>query len=241
MKRDTLPRSVFPKGRWFYLVTADGKKRIWHPLSLIKDGLPALYTALAAAKTQAAGVGKVPELISAWEREVMPAHAEKTQRDEKARGRVIAEALVEFLPADVQTPDCSEFLAQFRAKPRTFNAYRAQLREYMRFAEEKGQRPAGSNPIQAVRTMATPAPCDSRTAIRSDRQSPRTAPPPRECRSTSPPGLWCACRSGSSRQGARQADACQGRQARPGRRSQRPPPRQAGSPPSLVSAVALGL
>jgi integrase len=156
-KRDTLPRGVFPKGRCYYLVTAQGKKRVWSKLSLIKDGLPALYTALAAAKAAAAGVGKVPELISDWEREVMPAHAEKTRRDERARGVVLADAFVEFFPADVETPDCSAFLAQFRNRPRTFNAYRAQLRELMRFAEEKGRRPAGSNPIQAIRTMRTPA------------------------------------------------------------------------------------
>lgn len=157
MKRTDLPRGVFPKGRWYYLVTAQGPKRVWSKLSPIKEGLPALYTALAAAKAAAAGVGKVPELISAWEREVMPAHAEKTRRDETARGVVIADAFVDFFPVDIETPDCSDFLAQFKAKPRTFNAYRAQLRELMRFAEEKGRRPAGSNPVQAIRTMRTKA------------------------------------------------------------------------------------
>lgn len=74
MKRDPLPRGVFPKGRWYYLVTAQGNKRIWHKLSLIKDGLPALYAALAEARTQAAGILTMPALIARWEREVMPAH-----------------------------------------------------------------------------------------------------------------------------------------------------------------------
>jgi len=156
MKRTDLPRGVFPKGRWFYLVTAQGPKRIWTAMSLIRDGLPALYTALAAAKAAASGADLMPALIAQWEREVMPAHAEKTQRDERARGKVIADAFVEFEPGQVETPDCSEFLLRFAGKPRTFNAYRAQLREYMRFAEEKGRRPAGSNPLQAIRTKATP-------------------------------------------------------------------------------------
>lgn len=156
MKRTDLPRSVFPKGKRYYLVTAEGKRRIWTKLSAISEGLPALYTALAAARSQASPTGKVPALIAQWEREVMPAHAEKTQRDERARGKVIADALVEFDPAEVETPDCSEFLQQFKSKPRTFNAYRGQLREYMRFAEEKGRRPAGSNPLQAIKTLATP-------------------------------------------------------------------------------------
>lgn len=156
MSRDDLPKRVFPKGRWYYLVTADGKRRVWTKLSKIAEGLPALYSALSAATAAATGVGKMPALIADWEREVMPAHAEKTRRDEQARGKVIAEAFAEFFPDQVETPDCSDFLAQFKAKPRTYNAYRAQLREYLRFAEEKGRRPAGSNPTQSIRTMRTP-------------------------------------------------------------------------------------
>lgn len=157
MKRTDLPRGVFPKGRWFYLVTAEGKKRLWSKLSLIKDGLPALYTALAEAKAAAAGSDKMPALVAGWERDVMPQHAEKTRKDERARGRVISEAFAEFRPVDVETPDCVAFLSQFKAKPRTHNAYRAQLRELMRYAETLGQRPPGSNPVSAIRTMRTPA------------------------------------------------------------------------------------
>lgn len=159
--RDDLPRGVFAKGRRYYLVTADGKRRIWHKLSRIDEGLPALYTALAAKKEELSrpdhGMERVPALVVAWEREVMPAHADKTRTDETARGKVIAAAFVEFTPADLDTPACSTFLQQWKAKPRSFNAYRAQLRELMRFAEEKGLRPAGTNPVQAIRTMRTPA------------------------------------------------------------------------------------
>jgi integrase len=154
--RNALPRSVFAKGKRYYLVSAQGKKRIWTGLSKISEGLPALYTALAAVQAQAAGVGRVPALVSLWEREVMPAHAAKTQADDRRYGAAIAEAFADFTPAEVETPDCSVFLAQFRAKPRTHNAYRAQLRELMRFAEERGLRPAGSNPLQSIRTLRTP-------------------------------------------------------------------------------------
>jgi integrase len=161
VKHEKPAPSVFPKGKWWYLVVADGKRRIWHKLSRIADGLPALYTALAAKKAELSqpdgSAGKMPELISRWEREVMPAHKPKTQRDDQARGKVIAEAFVEFLPGEVDTPACDAFLSQFKSKPRTFNAYRAQLREYMRFTEIKGERPPGSNPVLAIRTMATPA------------------------------------------------------------------------------------
>lgn len=159
-RRDELPRSVFAKGRQFYLVTADGKRRVWHKLSPIADGLPALYAALATKKAELAmapdHMATMPALIAAWQAEVMPAHAEKTQRDDKARCRVIADAFVEFTPDAVEAPDCSAFLQQFSGKPRTFNAYRALLRELMRYAEEKGKRPAGSNPLHAIRTKRTP-------------------------------------------------------------------------------------
>lgn len=158
--RDDLPRGVFPKGRRYYLVTAEGKRRIWHKLSRIDEGLPALYSALAAKKQELSqpdqGIDRMPALVAAWEREVMPAHADKTQTDDKARGKVIAAGLVEFTPAELDSPDCSTFLFQFKGKPRTFNAYRAQLRELMRFAEEKGLRKPGTNPVQSIRTMRTP-------------------------------------------------------------------------------------
>lgn len=158
--RDDLPRGVFAKGRRYYFVTAEGKRRIWHKLSRIEDGLPALYTALAAEKLRLSqpdqGIDRMPALVAAWEREVMPAHADKTQTDDKARGKVIAASLVEFTPAELDAPACSTFLLQFKGKPRTFNAYRAQLRELMRFAEEKGLRQPGTNPVQAIRTVRTP-------------------------------------------------------------------------------------
>jgi integrase len=156
-KDPSLPPRVFTQGRWYYLVVAVGTKRRWDKLSLIKDGLPALHRAYASRLEADARTGWLAQLIADWEDEVMPAHAEHTQDDEKARGKVIAAAFADFLVAEVETPDCSAFLQQYRTKPRTFNAYRAQLRELMRFAEEKGQRPAGTNPLQAIRTMPTPA------------------------------------------------------------------------------------
>jgi integrase len=158
--RDELPRGVFAKGRWFYFVTAEGKKRVWHKLSRISDGLPAMYSALAAKKTELAqppeGFGPMPFLIAQWEREEMPSLDPKVQKVEQQRGRVIADAFVEFLPDQVDAPACIDFLKQFRHMPRTFNAYRAKLRELMRFAEAKGRRPAGSNPTQAIKTMRCP-------------------------------------------------------------------------------------
>ena len=155
--RDEAPRGVHQKGGRWYLVVAEGTKRKWHSLTKVSQGLPALYTALGQKKLELAQATDsfitMPALIAHWERDVMPAHAAKTQRDDRAYGRVIAAAFAAFTPAQVETPDCSDFLQQFKSKPRTFNAYRSQLREYMRFAEERGMRPAGSNPLQSIRTL----------------------------------------------------------------------------------------
>jgi len=160
MSRDELPRGVFQKGRRYYFVTAEGKRRIWHKLSRVDDGLPAMYAALAAKKAELsrpAAVGAfLPALIADWEAEVMPRHAEKTRKDERRRDRDIADAFPTWTPEQLDAPAISTFLGQFTATPRTFNAYRAQIRELMRFAEEKGRRPAGTNPTAAIRTMKTP-------------------------------------------------------------------------------------
>lgn len=160
MSRDELPRGVFAKGLCYYLVTAEGKRRVWHRLSRISDGLPAMYAALALKKAELARdstlVANLPALIGDWELEVMPAHAPKTQIMDKFYNKNIAEALKAWTPEKLDAPACNEFLKQFKTMPRTFNGYRGQMRELMRFAEEKGRRPAGSNPLDAIRTMKNP-------------------------------------------------------------------------------------
>jgi integrase len=148
-----LPPRVFPNGAWYCLVTAHGKKRIWTKLSRIKDGLPAVYGALAKALALDAVDDRVPGLISRWERDVMPRHADKTQADDRRMGREIAEAFVEFSVGDVEPPHVAEFLRRMRDKPRTHNGYRAHLGELMRYAIELGLRPAGSNPVTDVPPM----------------------------------------------------------------------------------------
>lgn len=42
MRDVSLPPRVHPKGRFYYLVTAEGKKRIWTKLTRLKEGIPAL-------------------------------------------------------------------------------------------------------------------------------------------------------------------------------------------------------
>lgn len=157
-KDPALPARVFAKGASYYLVTADGAKRVWTRLSKIKDGLPAMYAALASLLADESRVGMVPKLIAEWEAEVMAGHAEKTRRDERARGCVIAHAFADFHASQVTPPKVIAFLKAFRSTPRTHNLYRAQLGELMRFAIEKGYREAGTNPVaNVVKTLPTRA------------------------------------------------------------------------------------
>lgn len=153
-----LPPRVYPKGRWYYLVTAEGKKRVWLRLTKIKEGLPALYMKLADLSARDVAPDRIPALVADWLKEVSGAagRADKTRANDKWVMGAISESLAEFRAGQLEPPACALFLGQFRGKPRTFNEMRAGLRELMRFAEEKGFRPAGSNPVAAIKTMKTP-------------------------------------------------------------------------------------
>ncbi len=155
MKRD-LPRSVFPKNGSYYLVRAEGERRIWVKLCRMTEGLSGLYLALARQTAKGTRPEAMPALIADWQAKVMPKHAEKTQKDEKARCKLIGASFVDFTAAQVNPPAVSDFLGQFESKPRTFNAYRELIRELMRFAELRGYRPEGSNPTASIKTMRTP-------------------------------------------------------------------------------------
>lgn len=152
-----LPPRVYPKGRWYYLVTAEGKKRVWTKLTQIRDGMPPLYRKLADLQARDIAPDRMPMLITDWLSEVGARHGKKTQANDKWVTSTISEAFAEFRAGEVTPPDCAAFLKAFRAKPRTHNEMRGGLRELMRFAEEKGYRPAGSNPVASIRTMSTPA------------------------------------------------------------------------------------
>jgi integrase len=158
MKKDrALPPRVFAQGRWYYLVTAAGTKRIWHKLTLITAGLPALYMKLAEIAASDIAPDRMPALVVEWLAEVSSNRAPKTQANDKWVMGAITKAFAEFRASQVTPPDCVTFLKVYKAKPRTHNEMRAGLRELMRFAEEKGYRNAGTNPVDSVRTMKTPA------------------------------------------------------------------------------------
>lgn len=150
-----LPPRVFAKGRWYYYVTAAGEKRVWTRLSKLTDGLPALHLALAKLLNDDIAADRVLALVTKWQTNVMPSHSPKTQRDDMARCKVIANAFVEFKVSEVQAPDVATFLAPFKTKPRTYNAYRSLLRELLRYGIEQGHRT--ENPVDHIRTMTVRA------------------------------------------------------------------------------------
>lgn len=150
-----LPPGVFLKHGRYYRVRADGKRRVWLPMTREREGLPALYMKLAELERAAVADDRMASLITDWQKSVMVRHAVKTQVNEIARCAVIAKAFAEFRAGQVQAPDASEFLQQFRDRPRTHNLYRALLRELMRYAIERGYRT--DNPIAALRTMTEKA------------------------------------------------------------------------------------
>lgn len=156
MPRDLPPR-VYERSGSFYHVRADGSKRIWTKLCRVRDGLPAMYRALADLEAIKGLDDAMPKLIADWLKDVSSQRSAKTQANDDYMARTLAESFKSFRAGEVQPPDVSEFLRYYRDRPRTHNAYRSVLREIMRFAEEKGFRPSGTNPVTAIKTMSIPA------------------------------------------------------------------------------------
>jgi integrase len=156
MPRDLPPR-VFEKSGSYYHVRAEGSRRVWTRLCRVREGLPAMYRALAEMEAVKGLDDTMPKLIADWTEQVSAQRSKKTQDNDAYRTRTIAESFAKFRAGDVQPPDVSEFLRYYRDRPRTHNAYRTTLRDLMRFAEEKGFRPPGTNPVDAIKPMQTRA------------------------------------------------------------------------------------
>jgi len=157
MKRRDLPKRVFEKSGAYWHVRASGVKRIWTRLCSVKDGMPAMYRALADLEQADLARDHMPALITDWLKEVGSKHSEKTKANDAYQTRTISDSFQEFRAKDVGAPAIVEFLKHFSDKPRTYNAYRSMLRELMRFAEEKGYRQPGSNPVDSLKTMSIKA------------------------------------------------------------------------------------
>lgn len=151
--KPALPRNVFEKSGTYWYVKAEGDKRRWTKLCRVKEGLPAMYLALATLTTEKTMDDMVPKIIADWLAEVGADRSEKTKANDAYVTREISEAFAEFRANQVKPTDVTEFLKQFKKKPRTFNLYRAGMQELMRYAEEKGHREAGTNPCASIKPM----------------------------------------------------------------------------------------
>ncbi|MDO9357907.1 MAG: tyrosine-type recombinase/integrase [Polaromonas sp.] len=156
MKRDLPPR-VYEKSGSYYHVAADGNARKWTKLCRVKEGLSAMYMALAKIETDKSLDDMMPKVCATWMKEIGSKHTEKTQADDRTHNRAIAEAFAEFRARDITPTVVIDFLQTWDAQPRSYNAYRAALRERLRFAEVKDFRPAGSNPVDPVKTKKVKA------------------------------------------------------------------------------------
>ncbi len=155
-KKADLPKRVFVKFGAFWHVRAEGKKRIWTKLCSLKEGLPGMYRALAELETEGVGSDQMEKVIEDWLKEISIKHKPRTQANDLYQTRTIKEAFLEFRAKEVTPPDVALFLKNFEPMPRSYNAYRSMMRELMRFAEVKGYRSPGSNPVEAIKTMRTP-------------------------------------------------------------------------------------
>jgi integrase len=151
--RRALPPRVYLKDGSYWHVASLGKLRKWTKLCRAKEGLPAMYLALAKLTADKSFDDMLPKLIADWKKEVGKEREKRTRADDEFRLREISDAFAEFRAVQVKTPDVIDFLKRFKKTPRTYNAYRSMVRELMRFAEEKGFRPEGSNPTGAVKQM----------------------------------------------------------------------------------------
>lgn len=168
-----LPEKVFPKGRWYYLVTAEGKKRLWKKLTMIREGLPALYRKLADEHARDVAPDRMPALVTMWLEE----RGDPPSENDAWAAREISESFAEFRCRDVTTPACIAFLNRWKKRPddwneaeegawqqrpRTYNLMRFSLHDIMRFAEGQEQdgvpfRDPGTNPVGSIKRMSTPA------------------------------------------------------------------------------------
>lgn len=146
MTRSDMPRRVYLRHGAYYFVTLEGK---WLRLSAEKDGLPAMYRALAALTEAETTSDRMPAVITRWLDAKRPDWVEKTAADQERIAGTLSEAFADFKPAQVTTPVCSEYLRRFAATPRTHNLHRTMLRQVMAAAAREGLR-EGFNPVDNI-------------------------------------------------------------------------------------------
>lgn len=147
MKRD-LPKRVYRKHGALYYVTPANE---WKRLCAERDGLPAMYRALAELTDSEVTSERMPAVISRWLESKRADLAPKTFADLERIAGVMGASLVEFSPRQMTTAACDEYLEAFALTPRTYNLHRTALKQVLAYAARKGLRD-GSNPIADIPT-----------------------------------------------------------------------------------------
>lgn len=155
--KTALPPRVHEKHGTFYYVAGSGANRTWKKLSRVKEGMPQMYMALGKLTAADLLDDSMPRLIGDWLTEVSVTHAKKTRANDSYMCREVGKAFVEFRASQIRPPHVVDFLKAYKAMPRSYNAYRSHIRELMRYAEERGWRDPGSNPVDSLRTMSLKA------------------------------------------------------------------------------------
>lgn len=145
-RKDGLPRRVYPKNGAYYYVTPAAK---WIRLSAIKDGLAAMFRALAALTETENTSAVMPGVIARWLASKAEDWSKKTSTDMERIANRMSAAFREFAPRQVTTPVCAQYLQQYRSNPRTHNQHRSVLRQVLAFAALEGLR-EGFNPVDNI-------------------------------------------------------------------------------------------
>lgn len=147
MKR-TLPRRVYLKhGRYWY-VGHDGK---WRGLTLEKQGLPAMFRALADLTDDARNADRIPAVLARWaDSKVLAGDwSEGVRQDMERICALIGKRFANFTPRDVTAPVVAKYLATYLPQPRTYNLHRSVMRQALSYAALEGLRD-GHNPVDDV-------------------------------------------------------------------------------------------
>jgi integrase len=142
-----LPKRCYVKhGAVYYVDMA----RKWHRLCAEREGLPAVFRAMARITERLDTPGSMPAITTAWLDEMRPQWAPSTRKDREAIGALICKAFAEYHASDVTTPDANQFLKKWAAKPRYYNVARGVLSQILRYAAVHGHR-EGYNPIDNIK------------------------------------------------------------------------------------------
>jgi integrase len=147
-RKDGLPRRVYLRHGAYYFVTPAGQ---WLRLSAEKQGLPAMYLALARLTERESTSDRMPAVIARWLEDKRTDWADKTATDQERIAAIMGESFREFRPDQVTTPVCAQYLRRYAATPRTHNLHRTMLRQVLAFAALEGLR-EGFNPVDNVPT-----------------------------------------------------------------------------------------